>query len=1312
MRKTIIYLCFLLAGSNIVFAQNNFFMEGKSVQQDVDFEFDIFVNSDVKVGAFQFDIEFDASYLELGTVPVTSLMESFNVSYNQLDDQTLRVIGYTTDNQNLSFDNSPILRMSYKSLKNPVNISPNIRNFVVSDLSGNQIEMSFETNTISVLGPKLFIEIDNIDFGQIRVDDTYNTSFNIYNNGNEDLVVSKISLPTGIIFDEQVPFTINSGENKTINLVIDTSNEIIIDGIISFETNDVNEERAAQSVSIQGTVFSRNELFMSSQTGVRGEPSQISLFLENQKECLGVQFDLKFPDNFIVDTESIKLTDRISEHNFSINNIGNNTYRFLIYSLSNKRIEEGQGALLTFEVVPNDAAGQYQIEMLNAVGMDANQKDILTSYQGMFFNVSAPIIEISPSQINLNNMNSGALKDFNFDLYNNSSLTLKVDSLIYNKEKISLGQLEFPLIINSNTSKTLNATYSSTILGEFQDTITVHHNGESVSDKITISGNITAQNYLYNESLEIFYEDIDTLQVKLLNELPLRGLQFDLSADENIKIDYANIAYTSSFDGFSMSTSTLSNGNQRFLIYSIQQKLIPAGNRTIIKIPVSLIDVSNPGTFELGYNQVFLSDENNSYVQTESPKNGSVKFITETSPVITEQTISVTEDASVTFNLIVTDRDGDELSYTVPEKSAEGGLLSSIGKEVTYTPKKDFFGSDEFTYEVTDGTNVLSGKINLNISPVNDPPTINDYSLTTKQNQFVEVQLSSIDIDSPSLTFEIDKEALFGVAVISADTLKYTPNDGFYGFDELSIKSYDGSDYSENATVSISVTKIKNATPLGANINVTTNQEESLMIKLIGTDVEGDLISFEYTEASNGVIASTEDPNIIEYTPNASFYGEDSFTYTVSDEESTSSSYTVGILVYELINLSPTLSSTNTITSAGSEVSVQLVGNDPEGLDLSFSISKQAEHGMATLSTTGLLQYTPNKGYTGSDTVNVLASDGSKSSEPAQIVISVVEANNTPPVGISNSVSIYNNTSTNLILEAVDSDGDPMTYSVHTSPSSGTLSQIVDSLVVYTPKEGFSGEDTFEIVANDGTQESTPFKFYMNVLGTSNSSPVAISYTMTRTPGQIVQDIDFMVTHEDNKTKVIMRDNIFVASVLLEYEKEVSLDFAGTITELVKLSSNGNPLSVKVNENKVLLYGDVSKAFSRQNFSTIFVLNSENSNGEVGNTLQRISSVSALKDTELVSIIADSKIYNSYTDDLSPLQTTDKTFEVRLYGLDSDIIDNEKLTYIDVVVTNGQLVEQKNNIIKVLPINDESIEISYKVSDGKESSEVGKVIIN
>ena len=242
--------------------------------------------------------------------------------------------------------------------------------------------------------------------------------------------------------------------------------------------------------------------------------------------------------------------------------------------------------------------------------------------------------------------------------------------------------------------------------------------------------------------------------------------------------------------------------------------------------------------------------------------------------------------------------------------------------------------------------------------------------------------------------------------------------------------------------------------------------------------------------------------------------------------------------------------------------------------------------------------------------------------------------------------------------------------------------------------------------------ESTPFKLDVNVIETTNSTPVAISYSMTRNPAKTVKFIDFMVTHENNITKVITRDDVSVASILLEYEKEVSLNFGATITELVKLSSNGNPLSVKTNKNSVLLYGDVSKAFSRQDFTTIIVLNEENSKGEVGNSLVRIKGVSAIKDNELQSILADSKIYDSYTDDLSPLQTKDYSFEVKLYGLDSDPIDKTNLSYTDIDVTNGQLVEQNSNIIKVVPVNGEAVEVSFKVSDGKVSSEIGKVTAN
>ena len=67
---------------------------------------------------------------------------------------------------------------------------------------------------------------------------------------------------------------------------------------------------------------------------------------------------------------------------------------------------------------------------------------------------------------------------------------------------------------------------------------------------------------------------------------------------------------------------------------------------------------------------------------------------------------------------------------------------------------------------------------------------------------------------------------------------------------------------------------------------------------------------------------------------------------------------------------------------------------------------------------------------------------------------------------------------------------------------------------------------------------------------------------------------------------------------------------------------------------------------------------------------------------------------------------------MKLYGLDSDPIDKTNLSYTDIDVINGQLVEQNSNIIKVVPVNGEVVEVSFKVSDGKVSSEVGKVTAN
>ena len=78
-----------------------------------------------------------------------------------------------------------------------------------------------------------------------------------------------------------------------------------------------------------------------------------------------------------------------------------------------------------------------------------------------------------------------------------------------------------------------------------------------------------------------------------------------------------------------------------------------------------------------------------------------------------------------------------------------------------------------------------------------------------------------------------------------------------------------------------------------------------------------------------------------------------------------------------------------------------------------------------------------------------------------------------PPVADDVATSSSHNGSVSITLNASDANGDPLTYSVVTPPSNGTLSGRAPNLT-YTANAGFFGTDTFTYVANDGEVNSAP----------------------------------------------------------------------------------------------------------------------------------------------------------------------------------------------------------------------------------------------
>src|SRR5919109_936900 len=69
-------------------------------------------------------------------------------------------------------------------------------------------------------------------------------------------------------------------------------------------------------------------------------------------------------------------------------------------------------------------------------------------------------------------------------------------------------------------------------------------------------------------------------------------------------------------------------------------------------------------------------------------------------------------------------------------------------------------------------------------------------------------------------------------------------------------------------------------------------------------------------------------------------------------------------------------------------------------------------------------------------------------------------AKNSPPTAQNLSVVAAANLATPIILQGSDPNGDPLTFSIVTPPTQGTLSGTAPNLI-YTPRSDFLGPDSF-----------------------------------------------------------------------------------------------------------------------------------------------------------------------------------------------------------------------------------------------------------
>jgi len=491
-------------------------------------------------------------------------------------------------------------------------------------------------------------------------------------------------------------------------------------------------------------------------------------------------------------------------------------------------------------------------------------------------------------------------------------------------------------------------------------------------------------------------------------------------------------------------------------------------------------------------------------------------------PDVHDDTASVDEDNSVAINILENDSDVDNdlnpASVRVITAPALGKTsLNTANGVITYTPNENVNGSDSFTYTVDDLENGRSAiaTVSITINPVNDAPIAKIDTAITEEDMAIEIDvaLNDSDIDEgDSLDLsrlEVVTAPENGKASVQNERILYTPNADFNGSDTFTYRVADKvGAMSNQASVIVTVGEVNDA-PIAANDVGELDEDTSIELSILDNDLDVDsdltIDNVTITQApANGIVSVNSALGTISYKPNADFFGSDSFSYSVKDDQSLISNIAVVKLTINSVNDAPEANNDVAQLLEDTAHSINVLGND---LDVDGSLDKtslevvtEPEFG-STQIVNGMISYTPNANSNGEDTFTYRVKDDlGEWSNAARVSLTVTPVNDAP---LANNDTVQINEDESIVINVIinddDVDGsiDVSSLQIVNSPSFGQVVNNADGTFAYTPTSNYVGIDSFSYTLFDNEGAKSNIASVTITILSVNDAPVIESAALT-----------------------------------------------------------------------------------------------------------------------------------------------------------------------------------------------------------------------
>jgi uncharacterized repeat protein (TIGR01451 family) len=441
-------------------------------------------------------------------------------------------------------------------------------------------------------------------------------------------------------------------------------------------------------------------------------------------------------------------------------------------------------------------------------------------------------------------------------------------------------------------------------------------------------------------------------------------------------------------------------------------------------------------------------------------------------PVAIDDAGSVDEDSvGNAFAVLSNDRVGDAPGSVSEVSDPSHGVAAVVGDLVVYSPDADFYGADSLSYTITDSDGqTATATVTISVASVNDTPVAVDDSAEVLGNATVLVPVLANDTrlgDAPVVVASISAPAS-GTAVIEGDAVRYTPNRYFTGVASFTYTLRDSDGDLATAAINIAVTSV-NLTPVANDDTASVPEDGSVLIAVRANDSGGDepVVLLQVSSPSHGT--ATVIGNEVRYTPNANYFGADSFTYTLRDEDGETVTAAVQVTVTP-VNDTPVaaVDSFTVLEDSGATLFAVLANDTGLGDEpIAFVTFSDPPHGTVVV-VGNRLQYTPDVNYNGTDSFTYRIRDLDNQQSASTVFVTVTNIND-PPTAANDTfvVTAGVSTSLNVLFNDRDIDGNPLTLTSVSAPTVGTVA-IVANQAVYLAPAGFVGAASFTYVVSDG----------------------------------------------------------------------------------------------------------------------------------------------------------------------------------------------------------------------------------------------------